>query len=605
MKKFLILLSAVILVLNVFAADDYGCTAEWQSVTNPGSPIEFWGDDYQPCLRYEWYLMFPDDWNSVEFDYTIDLNPVGAIDAILIYMTDESGEEHEILNYLYQPITGKITIPIYSPTAHVIFISNFGNSGELYRGFKLSYRQGSTPSNNQVFYSNVGIGIQPQERLHVNGAIRGDGESGSLRIRTTAGTTEIGAADSVYSHFYTDRSAYFFNKPVYLSDGTLAAYSNNSLKFQTNDTNRMVINSEGDIELFGNIYLNGAINGADRYNQSTRIQSQYGYADIGAVNAGYFHFYTDRPGFYFGKTLTVNGGKIRSASGNNLYLNTFDTTRVTILNNNGNVGIGVDNPQEKLHINGAIRGDGPNGQITFKSDDGYVTIGATNQALEFNSNKGKFIFNHPIYCSSGIFASTDSMDIYFKTNNKTRMTILESNGNVGVGTTIPNGRLHVDKGHFRIGNGTSESSRSTNLLLFGDNTYVQIGEWQADNMLSFQANAYNFNIGNVGIGTPSPSYKLDVNGTIRANEIIVNTTGADFVFADDYQLRPLTEVKAFIQENMHLPDIQSAQEMQENGVSVNELQTQLLQKIEELTLYLIQQEQTILEMRQEIEQLKK
>ena len=121
----------------------------------------------------------------------------------------------------------------------------------------------------------------------------------------------------------------------------------------------------------------------------------------------------------------------------------------------------------------------------------------------------------------------------------------------------------------------------------------------------FPSKCIQLYIGNVGIGTPSPSYKLDVNGTIRANEIIVNTTGADFVFADDYQLRPLTEVKAFIQENMHLPDIQSAQEMQENGVSVNELQTQLLQKIEELTLYLIQQEQTILEMRQEIEQLKK
>ena len=78
-----------------------------------------------------------------------------------------------------------------------------------------------------------------------------------------------------------------------------------------------------------------------------------------------------------------------------------------------------------------------------------------------------------------------------------------------------------------------------------------------------------------------------------------------FSFADDYQLRPLSEVKAFIQENKHLPEIQSAQEMQENGVSVSELQTKLLQKIEELTLYLIEQEQTIQELRQEVEQLKK
>ena len=97
----------------------------------------------------------------------------------------------------------------------------------------------------------------------------------------------------------------------------------------------------------------------------------------------------------------------------------------------------------------------------------------------------------------------------------------------------------------------------------------------------------------VGIGTQNPRYSLDVNGSIRAKEILVETTGADFVFADDYQLRPLSEVKAFIAENKHLPEIQSAKEMQENGVSVSELQTKLLQKIEELTLYILQQEERI------------
>lgn len=109
----------------------------------------------------------------------------------------------------------------------------------------------------------------------------------------------------------------------------------------------------------------------------------------------------------------------------------------------------------------------------------------------------------------------------------------------------------------------------------------------------------------VGIGTQNPQYKLDVKGGIRAQEVVVETTGADFVFADDYQLRPLSEVKAFIAENKHLPEIQSAQEMQENGVSVSELQTRLLQKIEELTLYILQQDETIQELRQEVELLKK
>lgn len=96
-----------------------------------------------------------------------------------------------------------------------------------------------------------------------------------------------------------------------------------------------------------------------------------------------------------------------------------------------------------------------------------------------------------------------------------------------------------------------------------------------------------------------------VYGSIRADEIVVETTGADFVFADEYHLRPLSEVKAFIDENKHLPEIQSAQEMQENGVSISELQTQLLQKIEGLPLYILQQEETIQELRKEVEQLKK
>ena len=111
--------------------------------------------------------------------------------------------------------------------------------------------------------------------------------------------------------------------------------------------------------------------------------------------------------------------------------------------------------------------------------------------------------------------------------------------------------------------------------------------------------------GNLGVGTTNPQYNMDVAGTIRANEIVVNTTGADFVFADDYQLRPLSEVKTFIQENKHLPEIKSAQEMQENGVGINELQTQLLQKIEELTLYILQQEERIRLQEERIDALEK
>lgn len=106
---------------------------------------------------------------------------------------------------------------------------------------------------------------------------------------------------------------------------------------------------------------------------------------------------------------------------------------------------------------------------------------------------------------------------------------------------------------------------------------------------------------NFGIGTTQPQYKLDVRGTIRANEILVNiVNGADFVFDDSYHLRPLSAVKDYIKQNQHLPEIPSAAEMQENGVNINEFQIQLLQKVEELTLYIIQQEQRIQELENQI-----
>ena len=115
------------------------------------------------------------------------------------------------------------------------------------------------------------------------------------------------------------------------------------------------------------------------------------------------------------------------------------------------------------------------------------------------------------------------------------------------------------------------------------------------------------NGGFVGIGTTNPGCKLDVVGTIRAHEIFVNLDngGADFVFEPDYKLMPLREVHSFVTSNRHLPEVPSAAEMEEKGINVNELQIKLLQKIEELTLYLIDQNNTIEQLKMEIEELKK
>lgn len=100
-------------------------------------------------------------------------------------------------------------------------------------------------------------------------------------------------------------------------------------------------------------------------------------------------------------------------------------------------------------------------------------------------------------------------------------------------------------------------------------------------------------------------YGLELNGTVKAKEIIAsNTDWADFVFAGDYRLPPLSEVEQHIAENKHLPGIPTETEVKENGVNLGEMQAKLLQKIEELTLYVIQQENAIRELKNEIRELK-
>lgn len=118
---------------------------------------------------------------------------------------------------------------------------------------------------------------------------------------------------------------------------------------------------------------------------------------------------------------------------------------------------------------------------------------------------------------------------------------------------------------FVIGNGTSATVRNNAL------TVLKNG-----NVLIDKATQIN------------STYKLDVNGKIRASEIVVNTTGADFVFEKSYTLMPLDLLEQKIKADKHLPEIASAEEMQTNGVGLSELNTKLLQKTEELTLYIIE-----------------
>lgn len=108
--------------------------------------------------------------------------------------------------------------------------------------------------------------------------------------------------------------------------------------------------------------------------------------------------------------------------------------------------------------------------------------------------------------------------------------------------------------------------------------------------------------GKVGIGTYNVGdYMLSVYGKIRGREVVVRTDWwPDYVFAKDYSLRSLSEVQEFIDKNHHLPEVPSAEEIEKDGVALGEISSTLLKKIEELTLYTLQQQKEIDELRRQL-----
>ena len=159
-----------------------------------------------------------------------------------------------------------------------------------------------------------------------------------------------------------------------------------------------------------------------------------------------------------------------------------------------------------------------------------------------------------------------------------RMTITNA-GKMGIGTSSFNNMLHVREGasgltgygqatavfeanHENYINILSPAALQSGILFGTNGSNVHGGIIYNDpasiSGLQFRTNGnitrmVVTNSGNIGMGTLSPAYKLDVCGTIRSKEVRVETGWLDYVFADNYKLRPLEEVESFIKENKHLP----------------------------------------------------
>ncbi|GEM_PF-930789 len=288
--------------------------------------------------------------------------------------------------------------------------------------------------------------------------------------------------------------------------------------------------------------------------------------------------------------------------------------------NDGSVGIGTTSPIDKLTI-----------------DEGNITLGNTTKQ-EYNiifrpsdnSWRSALIGYSSNVCSEDyIGLKTKYGSIRFITNNGNEVVRVTDSENVGIGTTNPSHKLDVN-GSFRVINGNSilnfnsysdliirNSTRGDGgraVVHGGDNTLLLncAGDFSGGTKLGvnvkFAANSgvSYINTGNVGIGTTSPQYKLAVNGTIGAKEVVVKTDieTPDYVFEENYNLKSLEEVEQFIKANKHLPEIPSATEVDANGVGLAEMNMLLLKKVEELTLYTLKQEKKIDKQNNEIKQLK-
>ncbi len=270
-----------------------------------------------------------------------------------------------------------------------------------------------------------------------------------------------------------------------------------------------------------------------------------------------------------------------AATGNNIYNS-----------NTGYVGIGTTNPRSLLTLQ------------TGYNSTGYTHIGLPATGTD------SIIYSEGVGGVSAAIGTSSNHALRFVTNGTGKLSIYPQ-GEVVIGDNNVGsiGKLTVKT--TNNADGISHIGDNGNILktIMGG-TSAGFGTFSPTHMRIFCNSRSDIFIasatGNVGIGRENFSAnKLEVNGTIRSKEVIVeNINWADYVFDEKYKLTPLNELEKYIEKNKHLPNIPSSKEIEKNGLHLSDTQKQMMEKIEELTLYMIDANKQLKEAVNEIDILK-
>lgn len=285
--------------------------------------------------------------------------------------------------------------------------------------------------------------------------------------------------------------------------------------------------------------------------------------------------------------------------------------------NAGNVGIGNNSPTTLLHVQKNMIEP----TITIQNLGG--TGGATYTMMD-NASGANWKFKAT---NSGGFKIRDhanSLDvIVIEPNSATNAMYINQSGYIGVGTNAPLDKLTVTSGDFRINDyypfiflNNTESGGNAGITFRLNQSYrawlyYDDGEsllrLNAEQGLGSRNDLVILNSGSVCLGTTieATGYRLNVNGKVICTEVRVEALAnwPDYVFGDNYHLMTLDELEHSIKSNGHLPGLPSASQVQSSGFELGDMQRILLEKVEELTLYTIEQNKQISDLQKKVSDL--